>query len=560
MGWALMDEAFSTRLKQLRGSLSREQMGLFLGCTEQWIGKLENGTGKPSAKVAKQVDETLSLQNPSAHIARILSTKNIQTSAPARQPSNVARPWAAEILRTILDAIARKLRSATAASKRGSRKTAEPKRPQRSSVEYAILEFLGKAIEAPGNGNRLILMLFLSRAFFQSEETRSGFIGRVLQAARKGKRLLYATVEALEPPEFPFRESHLALSLEAAIAATYAEGEYRPEDRNLAFHRHQRPETFACRSFGTLEAGLDRQSLPQTAVAINLVVSPNRTLFMSLPSPSIDESTTHLVIPLRGADDKNALESFEACLEHHEPHIVVYPPYCDEEFWERYAQIESLLYEERKLAQRFFSTVTRPTGYFHRRGRWYKRILKMVGGDKELADKIAHHRHVRAETIKARLTAGTPYRQICDLETIKRWLENGERPDVATLPGEDSYRDNQVSIVERLKEIEELLENTKYKFELAFAEQYDTILYPGAPHALLHGWIVVDREYTIIEVCEDRTIHTPELRVLLKTAAVAQAFSAWFDEAWEQVPEKFRDRRENLQRVRDWIKEAESRL
>jgi transcriptional regulator with XRE-family HTH domain len=563
-----MTEPFPTRLRRLRGTLSQQKLAEILRASGhprvsgQWISQVERGSANAGRDLQKLVDDILAKRDPHAYLASILASQEDGHIAPAHPKEDLASQWAAKIITKIVAAASRGLWLTS--SQENSSLVVKGKQKAQIPTTEVLMQFLHKAIQARHSRtaeNRPISMLFQNDLPLDSEEVRQQFLDFVVAAVKSNWRLIYATVESADQIARAFDDSHFALKLEAAVAATFAEAHFWKRRAHTTKHQRQRPTTLLCRSFGSSQLGVDRRSqprYPETIVGINVVAVPNNGILVTLPSPTITKSQTSFFSSAASDDVKRAIGEFEQSLEYHDEHISVYPRDYDDEFWAKYADIEAV-HGERNLVQKFFSTVTRPISFFDREGEWFTDLVKIVEDDKERAERIATSRYLRAARINDSFRRGTSYRQICDLVTIEKWLETGERSDIPMHPSrEEPFRDNKEGRLQRLNEVENLLADSDIKFEIAFVENFDQLIYGGSYHELRHGWIVIGPEHTIVEVNCDHDKKIQEIRVILKNESVAKAFAGWFRECWDQIPAHHRERRKNLELVRGWIKRVKS--
>jgi hypothetical protein len=410
-------------------------------------------------------------------------------------------------------------------------------------------------VEDAAADGRPISMLFLSNSPFDSMERKRNFIDSVILSTCNNVHINAAAVESVEWTASSFENSHFALHLQAAIAATVTET-FLQIPMSARRDPVLRPVSYGSYHLRSPDhsTGGDARPHRETVIGINLISVPKRGIFVSLPTATMHHpETSFCALP---ETSKHAAIAFERFLEHRSRHIIVYTQAHDAEFWRKYKDIEDSD-GPRSLMQKFLGSLTRPFDYFNEDGPWFKARLAEFGNDIDKTREVASDWHERTTRVRERVMDGsTSYRQICDLATLEQWVETGRSPDSHFDSGDNSIE----ARLDRLEQVREILSARDSRLELAFVEGFDELIYgavEGNEPPL--NWIVIGREYSMIEVaCEDGP-PLREIRVILRDIGAAAAFKEWFDQIWDKLEPDAYDRRKNLERIENWIAALEAR-
>lgn len=550
-----MEDSLGARVRRIREQLqvSRPALAQIVGVTPQWLGQIENEQKKASLRLVRALEAWLA---DTATKARRTSTRRSP-----QPPPSMAAEWAMAIVRLVrasarqnwharIDAI----RANPGIAGAGVGRHSAALRPLHAEIEpgivsaHDIVQLIRAAIVDKSAAGRPISMLFQSHSPFDSAEKKQSFVDIVILSACNNARINYAAVESADWVASSFESSHFALNLQAAIAATVTET-FLQVPASARRDRGDRPVSYGSCHLGSTElsaTGADARPHRETIVGVNVISVPERGIFVSLPAATIHQpDASFCALP---HTSKHASVAFEKFLEHRSRHIIVYTQAHDAEFWRKYKDIEDVDAPSR-LVQKFFSSLTRPFDYFNQEGAWFKARLAQADNDIDEALKMAADWHERTTRIRERVMNGTSYRQICDLVTLNRWIETGEHPDSHS----ESTHDVEARLA-RLEEVRAILAEPGSKLELAIVDEFDELIYGSAGNnAPALNWIVVGREYSMVEAACDSDPRLREIRLVLRGNAVATAFQEWFDRIWNDLDPDAYDRQKNLDRIENWI-------
>src|SRR5262249_25523561 len=148
----------------------------------------------------------------------------------------------------------------------------------------------------------------------------------------------------------------------------------------------------------------------------------------------------------------------------------------------------------------------------------------------------------------------TSYRQICDLATIQKWLQDGDRPDVPINPDGNpkTHNDEIQDRIVRLQEVIDFMLDHP-SFGLAIVTKFDHLIYGqglsrGKPKHV--AWCTLPENNVILEINRDDDEAVLELRIVIADIALTHAFNEWFDTIWNSIPVDEKDRSKILATLR----------